>query len=100
MLAKLQLSKKEQELIFQHFGHSERINKEVYQAPPGSMQLQTTGKRLLQINTGLRKDERSIVSDTWNNKCSQGKKNFFMPPFFKQIIMGTDVLVISHMCIE
>lgn len=60
MLAKLQLSKKEQDLVFQHFGHSEHINK-VYQAPPGSMQLQTTEKRLLQINTGLRKDERSIV---------------------------------------
>ena len=75
MLAKLQLSKKEQELIFEHFCHSEHINKEVYQAPPGSMQLQTTGKRLLQINTALRKDERSIVSDTWNSKCGQGKKN-------------------------
>lgn len=74
MLAKLQHSKKEQELIFQHFGHSEHINKEVYQAPPGSMQPQTTGKRLLLINTGLRKDERSIVSDTWNNKCGRGKK--------------------------
>ena len=75
MLAKLQLSKKEQELIFQHFGHSERISKDVYQASPGSMQLQTTGKHLLQIYTGLRKDEKSIVSDTWNNKCGQGRKN-------------------------
>nr|XP_047142840.1 uncharacterized protein LOC124817088 [Hydra vulgaris] len=37
LLAKLHLSKKEQELIFQHFGHSERMNKDVYQAPPGSM---------------------------------------------------------------
>lgn len=39
------------------------LRTEVYQAPPRSMQLQTTGNGLLQIKTGLRKDERSLVSD-------------------------------------
>ena len=36
-------------MIYQHFGHSKRINPNVYQAPPGSLQLQITGQLLLQI---------------------------------------------------
>ena len=31
-------------LQFKHFGHSENINKNEYQAAAGSMQLQTTGQ--------------------------------------------------------
>ena len=50
LLAKLQLSDKEKELIFSHFRHSENINKNKYQAAAGSMQLQTTGKRLQEIH--------------------------------------------------
>lgn len=51
LLAKLELSDKERKLIFQHLGHSKEINENVYQAPAGSMQLQTTTQRLLQINS-------------------------------------------------
>ena len=50
LLAKLKLSEKEKDLIYKHFGHSEKINENVYQAPPGSQQLRHTGKRLLEIN--------------------------------------------------
>ena len=50
LLAKLKLSEKEKDLIYKHFGHSEKINQNVYQAPPGSQQLRHTGKRLLEIN--------------------------------------------------
>ena len=49
LLAQLKLSEKENEMIYQHFGHLERINQNVYQEPPGSLQLQTTSQRLLQI---------------------------------------------------
>ncbi|XP_065653738.1 uncharacterized protein LOC136080689 [Hydra vulgaris] len=49
ILAKLELSEKEKTLIYNHFGHSERINQNVYQAAPGSLQIKTTGKRLRDI---------------------------------------------------
>ncbi|XP_047131532.1 uncharacterized protein LOC105846690 [Hydra vulgaris] len=45
-LAKLELSETEKTLIYNHFGHSERINQNVYQAAPESLQINTTGKRL------------------------------------------------------
>ncbi|XP_065679996.1 uncharacterized protein LOC105850215 isoform X2 [Hydra vulgaris] len=49
ILAKLELSEKEKTLIYNHFGHSERINQNFYQAAPGSLQIETTGKRLRDI---------------------------------------------------
>ena len=52
ILAKLELSEKEKQLIYNHFGHSERINKDVYQATPGSSQLKTTGEKLMNIHKG------------------------------------------------
>ena len=51
LLAKLQLSEHKKNLIYEHFGHSKFINENVYQAAPGSLQLQTTGKRLMEINS-------------------------------------------------
>ncbi|XP_065682293.1 uncharacterized protein LOC136095516 [Hydra vulgaris] len=69
LLAKLHLSKKEQELIFQHFGHSERMNKDVYQAPPVSMQLQTTGQFLLQINSSSNNTSAQTISNTDDLSC-------------------------------
>lgn len=54
LLAKLQLSEKEKELVYNHFGHSKHVNESRYQAAPGSLQLQTTGKRLKEINNTSR----------------------------------------------
>jgi len=51
LLAKLELSEFEKKIIYQHFEHSQNINENVYQAPAGAIQLQTTGKRLLAINS-------------------------------------------------
>ena len=39
LLAKLELTDKEKEMLFKHFGHSKEINETVYQACTGSMQL-------------------------------------------------------------
>ena len=50
LLAKLKLSQPEKDLIYKHFGYSEKINQNVYQVPPGSQQLRHTGKILLEIN--------------------------------------------------
>ena len=50
LLAKLKLSEQEKDLICKYFGQSEKINQNVYQAPPGSQQLRNTEKRLLEIN--------------------------------------------------
>lgn len=50
LLAKLNMSEQEKELIYDHFGHSKNMNKHRYQAAAGSIQIQTTGKKLLEIN--------------------------------------------------
>ena len=68
LLAKLQLSKQEQDLIFQHFGHSENINMNVYQAPLGAMQLKTTGQRLLQINACFENSVKKCTTTNTSNK--------------------------------
>ena len=52
LMAKLELSEKEKEMIFKHFGHSKSINENVYQACPGSTQLKTTGKILKNLKEG------------------------------------------------
>ena len=37
LIARLKLSDKEKEIIYNHFGHSQHINQNVSQAPPGSV---------------------------------------------------------------
>ena len=49
ILGKLQLSEKEKNLVFKHFGHSKHINENRYQAANGSSQINATGKRLNHI---------------------------------------------------
>ena len=51
LLASLQLSEKEQQLIFKHFGHSAAMNENVYQSASGTLQKNTTGKQLMQLHT-------------------------------------------------
>lgn len=51
LLEELKLSEHEKSLIFKHFGHFKFINENFYQAAAGSVQLQTTGKRLMDIHT-------------------------------------------------
>ena len=50
ILAKLDMSESEKKLIYSHFGHSEMINQNVYQATPGSLQLRTTGQTLMNVH--------------------------------------------------
>ena len=50
LLAKFKLSEKENELIFKHFGHSQKINEDFYQTPPGLLQIANTGQKLLEIH--------------------------------------------------
>ena len=53
-------------MIFKHFGHFKFINENDYQAAAGSVQLQTTGKRLMDIHTsknskiGQRNEDHNI----------------------------------------
>ena len=65
LLSKLELSEQERKLVYQHFGHSQNINENVYQAPAGSLQLQTTAQRLLQIN--------SLMGNETEVDCSTSK---------------------------
>lgn len=50
ILAKMNLTDYEQNLIFEHFGHSKTINQTVYQAAAGSQQINCTAKVLLKVN--------------------------------------------------
>ena len=50
LLAKFKLSEKKNELIFKHFGHSQKINEDVYQTPPGLLQIANTGQKLLEVH--------------------------------------------------
>jgi len=49
LLSKLQLTEKEKQLIFKHFGHSGKVNEDVYQSAAGSSQIESTGQKLLQV---------------------------------------------------
>ena len=52
MIGALGLSESDQELAFQHFGHSGDVNRNIYQVPQAEQQLATTGKYLQQIDNG------------------------------------------------
>ena len=41
--------------FYEHMGHSEAINRNIYQAPPAIMQLIKTGKQLQSIDEGKNK---------------------------------------------
>ena len=49
LLGKLKLSGHAKSLIFKYYGHSRFINENVHPAVAGSVQLQTIGKRLMEI---------------------------------------------------
>ena len=66
ILATLQLSDHEKHLIYKHFGHSKFINENVHQVAPGSLQLQITGKHLMEINSsGVLKKTRYNPDKKW-----------------------------------
>ena len=50
ILAKLQLTDGERDLIYKHFGHSERINATVYQAPAGASHVALAAEHLSKIH--------------------------------------------------
>ena len=70
LLGKLKLSEHEKSLIFNHFGHCKCINENVYQAVAGSVQLQITGKRLMEIHTSSskRNEDHNISNCSERNK--------------------------------
>jgi len=52
LIAALNLSDIERDLVYKHFGHSKDMNERVYQAPAAHLQMVTTGKHLLAIDRG------------------------------------------------
>ena len=52
ILAGLNLTDLERDLVFKHFGHSKEMNEHIYQAPAAHLQLSTTGKFLSQVDKG------------------------------------------------
>nr|XP_047130409.1 uncharacterized protein LOC124810142 isoform X2 [Hydra vulgaris] len=52
LMASISMTDSERNLFYDHMGHSEAINKHIYQAPPAIMQLSNTGLRLTCIDKG------------------------------------------------
>ena len=52
MIGMLGLPENEQQLAFDHFGHSGDVNRNIYQAPQAERQLATTGRYLQMIDNG------------------------------------------------
>nr|XP_047141048.1 LOW QUALITY PROTEIN: uncharacterized protein LOC124816074 [Hydra vulgaris] len=52
LLASVSMTNGERNLFYDHMGHSEAINKHIYQAPPAIMQLAKTGLRLSNLDKG------------------------------------------------
>ena len=69
------LLRKVKPLIFKHFGHSKFINENVYQAAAGSVQLQTTGKRLMEIHRSSNSKISKINEDHNIANCSEKSKS-------------------------
>ena len=55
LIASQSMIESERNLFYEHMGHSEAINRNIYQAPPAIMQLIKTGKRLQSIDEGKNK---------------------------------------------
>ena len=55
LIASQSMIESERNLFYQHMGHSEAINRNIYQAPPAIIQLIKTGKRLQSIDEGKNK---------------------------------------------
>ena len=49
ILARFNLNEEEKQLVYEHFGHSGKMNQDVYQTAAGSRQIKTTGKMLLEV---------------------------------------------------
>ena len=76
IFSKLELPEFERQLIYKHFGHSERINQTVCQALPGSLQLHSTGKHLMQINLQGKAYPKKKASAKWQETiCRKSKRN-------------------------
>ena len=82
LLSHLQLSEKEKELVFKHFGHSKEMNENVYQAAAGSLQVATTGQKLLEIHAGTSK-QKVPEKSTRNSKGSKKKEDVTSREFAK-----------------
>ena len=53
LYASLNLPKDERQLFYTHMGHSEDINKDIYQAPLAIISITKVGKQLMQIDGGV-----------------------------------------------
>ena len=65
----------ERRMVFQHLGHSEEINKHVYQAPAGVTEITTVGKRLLQIEKSSL-NSKKITKEFDDNEASQSDSDY------------------------
>lgn len=73
MIGMLGLPEDEQQLAFDHFGHSGDVNRNIYQAPQAERQLATTGKYLQLIDNGNSSNsltsEKSKYSYSFHERC-------------------------------
>ena len=72
LIVALGLPESEQQLAFDHFGHSGDINRNVYQVPQAERQLQSTGRYLKLIDKGNASSSTTPVI----SKTAEKSKNY------------------------
>ena len=70
LIGALALPETEQRLAFEHFGHSEEINRHVYQVPQAEQQLKSTGRYLQLID-----NSSGMTNSTPAKKIKTAKKS-------------------------
>nr|XP_047130096.1 uncharacterized protein LOC124810008 isoform X2 [Hydra vulgaris] len=64
LFAMLNLPPQERELFYQHMGHSQAINQNVYQAPPALLEILKVGRHLIDLENGIQKNAINTVPQT------------------------------------
>lgn len=94
LIGALGLPEHEQELAFQHLGHSGDINRNIYQAPPAERQLASTGRYLAMIDKQKIPNQQSDLHSSSINTGDTKKPNVEVR--VKASRVGTDKNCTKH----
>ena len=64
VIGSIALPENDKELIYEHFGHDDRINRDIYQVPQAERHLATTGKYLQMVDQGIACATTSTLANT------------------------------------
>ena len=71
VFSSMDISRNDREYIYKHLGHSEQINKNVYQCPMAVKEITVVGKKLLDIDLNTNKDVETNELDINENEIDE-----------------------------